>query len=175
MRGPEDMVEIDNIIFVCLDNTCRSVMAEAVMRSVCKDRKIGIASRGLVVLFPEPLNPKAVAVLTGNQMTPGKTSSEALTEADVNDHTLILTMTAKEADMVRSRFPEHSMTAVLGEFAGKPGDIEEPHGGTLAEYGACYEYVDLLVKFAAERLFRGQETGEEKTLQAAAMRDGEFQ
>ena len=59
-------------------------------------------------------------------------------------------------------------------FAGKPGNIEEPHGGTLAEYGACYEYVDLLVKLAAERLFKSGEQ-EQKELQARGMRDGRFE
>ena len=46
----------------------------------------------------------------------------------------------------------------IGDFAGKPGDIGEPHGGTLAEYGACYEYIDLMVKIAAEIIYRGEES-----------------
>ena len=148
------MVTIEKILFVCMDNTCRSIMAESVMKSVCKDRKIDIASRGLIVLFPEPLNPKAVAVLKGNLLTPSKVRSEALEEKDVTEHTLVLTMTSKEADMVKERFPNHFPVYSLGEFTGKKGNIEEPHGGTLPEYGACYEYVDLLVKLAAEKLIK---------------------
>lgn len=174
MEGQIYMVTIQKILFVCTDNTCRSIMAEAVMKSVCKDRKIEIASRGLVVLFPEPLNPKAVAVLKGNLLTPEKSSSEALEASDVNEHTLILTMTSREAEMVKERFPGPAPVYPLGEFAGKPGNIEEPHGGTLAEYGACYEYVDLLVKLAAERLFKSGEQ-EQKELQARGMRDGRFE
>lgn len=127
------------------------------MRSVCGERKIGIASRGLVVLFPEPLNPKAVAVLKGNQITPAKDKSEPLTAEDITPETLILTMTAKETEMVKEQFPDAKLVTTLGEFAGKPGDVVEPHGGTLAEYGRCYEYIDLLVKFAAESLFRADD------------------
>ena len=112
---------------------------------------------GLVVLFPEPLNPKAVAVLTGNQMAPEKAATEGLTAEDVEEGTLVLAMTAREAAQVREDYPGASLVYTLGDFAGKPGDVEEPHGGTLAEYGACCEYIDLLVKLAVERLLRIRE------------------
>ena len=148
------MISVNRILFVCMDNTCRSMMAEAVMKSVRRDRKIDVGSRGLIVLFPEPFNPKAVAVLKGNQMAPDKAYTEALSAEDITENTMILTMTAKEAEKAREMFPEAPFISTLGDFAGKPGDIEEPHGGSLAEYGACYEYIDLLVKFAAEKLFR---------------------
>ena len=165
------MITVNRILFVCMDNTCRSVMAEAVMKSVLRDRKIEIGSRGLIVLFPEPLNPKAVAILKGNQTMPAKTCTEALRAGDITENTMILTMTAKEAQMARESFPDAPFVATLGDFAGKPGDIEEPHGGTLAEYGACYEYIDLLVKFAAETLFKAQA---QKGIQVRNIRGGEF-
>ena len=166
------MSAIHRIIFVCTDNTCRSIMAEAVMKSISRGKQLDILSRGLVVLFPEPLNPKAVAVLAGNQLAPGKTSSEALAKEDLTEGTLLLTMTGKEAAQVKESFPRASLVYTLGEFAGKPGDVEEPHGGSLAEYGACLEYVDLLVKLAAERLLRVQEKLEQKAPQVVPIRNG---
>jgi len=141
------------------------------MKSVCGERKINVCSRGLVVLFPEPLNPKAVAIMTGNQMAPAKESSELLCREDVTPGTLILTMTAKEKAEVREQFPNAPYVMTLGEFAGKPGDIEEPHGGTLAEYGACYEYIDLLVKLAAESFFHAQAYREADVI---TVKDGEI-
>ena len=152
------MPRFQKVIFVCTENTCRSIMAEAVMRFVSRERYIDIVSRGLVVLFPEPLNPKAVAVLTGNHMPPVKTNSEPLTADDLEEDTLILTMTEKERQVVKERFPEAEMVYTLGAFAGRQVDIEEPHGGSMAEYGACYEYIDLLVKLAAEIIFKANGT-----------------
>ena len=84
------------VIFVCMDNTCRSIMAEAVMNSVNKQHMVEVESRGLVVLFPEPMNPKAVAILKNYQMKPSRESSLALQPSDVTEGTLVLTMTAYE-------------------------------------------------------------------------------
>lgn len=152
------MDPVRKVLFICKENDCRSIMAEAVMNAVKGDRELIVESRGLVVLFPEPLNPKAVAVLKSNQMEPAKKySQEFVPEEDVTEGTLILTMSDREKALVleqSSRFPVPAAVWTLGEFSGKPGDIPTPYGGTLADYGAYYEYIDLLVKMAAEKLFR---------------------
>ena len=148
------MKKYHKIIFLGTDNTCRSVMAEAVMNCVLGKRPVRILSRGLVVLFPEPLNPKAVAVLKGNQMEPAKESAEPLTERDLDEDTLVLTMTRDECRQAKEAYGEAADICSIGEFVEKPGDIDQPYGGTLAEYGACYEYIDLMVKVAAEKLLK---------------------
>lgn len=89
------------VIFVCMDNTCRSIMAEAVMNSVNKQHMVEVESRGLVVLFPEPMNPKAVAILKNYQMKPSRESSLALQPSDVTEGTLVLTMTAYECEQAK--------------------------------------------------------------------------
>lgn len=140
------------IVFVCTDNTCLSIMAEAVFKSIASSTR-EIISRGLVVLFPEPLNAKTVAVLKGNQLEPAKDNSEPLTAEDIEgDGVLVLTMTEHGAQTVRERFGDGVEVYSLGSFTQRPGDIVEPHGGSLADYGACYEYIDLLVKMAAENI-----------------------
>lgn len=144
----------DKVIFVCTDNTCLSVMAEAVMNSVNLRNPLEVCSRGLVVLFAEPMNPKAVAILKSYHMEPAKQSSQPLTAEDLTPGALILTMTEAECRQVKERFGEDLQAYPIGVFVGKPGDIPEPHGGTLADYGACYEYLDLMVKFAAEIILK---------------------
>lgn len=153
------MNPVRKVLFICKENVCCSIMAEAVMNSIKGDRQLIVESRGLVVLFPEPLNPKAVAVLKSNQMEPAKKySQEFVPEVDVTEGTLILTMSEKEKKQVleeSSRFLTPAEVYTLGEFSGQSGDIPMPYGGTLADYGAYYEYIDLVVKIAAEKLFRG--------------------
>lgn len=52
------MNTINKIIFVCNGNTCRSPMAATIMGTFLQDTDILVQSRGMVVLFPEPYNPK---------------------------------------------------------------------------------------------------------------------
>ena len=52
----------NKIIFVCMGNTCRSPMAATIMQNRLSKYDVIVESRGMVVLFEEPYNPKAVAV-----------------------------------------------------------------------------------------------------------------
>ncbi len=152
------MFPYTKILFIGTDNVCRSVMAETILDSVKGDLPVTIQSRGLVVLFPEPINPKVVAVLKGNEMTPVKEYSEQFVpETDAQDGTLILAMTEKEKQQVLAKADQFAGAAevyTLGEYIGQSGDVNTPHGGTLADYGAYCEYIDILVKMLAEKLFK---------------------
>ena len=46
-----------------MNNTCMGPMAELLMKHITVHKDIEIISRGLIVLFPEPVNPKAIAVM----------------------------------------------------------------------------------------------------------------
>ena len=115
---------------------------------------VEIISRGLVVLFPEPINPKVIPILKNYDLAPCKRSSEELVAEDITPKTLILTMTEREKGGVLSKFPDFTEVYTIGEFSGSGADVEEPHAGSLADYGASYEYIDFVVKMIAEKLFR---------------------
>ena len=51
-----------------------------------------IDSRGMVVLFPEPVNQKAEAVMKSAQMTMISHTASALSEAEFDEDILLLTM-----------------------------------------------------------------------------------
>lgn len=148
------MARVKKIIFVCTDNTCLSNMAAAVFEGIRGEREISVASRGLVVLFPEPINQKAVAILKSHQLELLDEEAKPLESRDFIPATLVLTMTQGEKQQVQERFPDMPNVFTLREFTGQEGDIIEPLGGTLADYGACYEHIDLLTKVAAEIIFK---------------------
>lgn len=146
--------ESRRVIFVCSDNTCAGNMAEAIFKSILGEHDIDVCSRGLVVLFPEPVNPKAVAVLKSRNIVMDKTESESLSFKDLEGHPLILTMTQSQKSKLIENYPGAADVFTLREFVGSSGDIELPVGGSLADYGAFYEHMDLLTKMAAEKIFK---------------------
>ena len=58
-------------------------MAELLMKHITVHKDIEIISRGLIVLFPEPVNPKAIAVMRQKGIILDNRTSVALTEEDI--------------------------------------------------------------------------------------------
>lgn len=139
------MKRYDKLIFVSNSDTCRSPMAKAIMRSKFLLEHLEIESRGLVCLFPEPVNQKAEAVLASNGLTMKEHESRQLEEEDLGERTLILTMDKTIRQKICDTFEHIENVHTLTEYIGCLGEVASPLGGTLADYGACYELLDELV------------------------------
>ena len=148
------MRQYDRIIFVARSGTCREPMAAGILQDFMLKREIEVLARGLVVSFPEPLNRKVEAVLISNGIVLKDFSSVQLSEKDITDKTLVLTMEAGHRDKVLAKFPKAKHVYVLTEFVGDELEIIDPYGGALTAYGLCYETlrksIKKLVKFLNE-------------------------
>ena len=120
-----------------MGNTCRGPMAEVIFRSLDTASEIEVMSRGLVVLFPEPSNPKADTVLRNHNLTIGNHTSRALEQEDLDEDTLILTMTQEQKDKVIREFVDVPNVYTLKEYVGETGDVSDPYGKTLTDYEEC--------------------------------------
>ncbi len=129
----------------------------SVMEGLPEDKRLPVSSRGLVVLFPEPINPKAAELLRGNHLEISCGTSVGLEEWDISDGTLVLTMTESEKQTVAERFPLIANLYTLREYAGEQGDIVEPYGGAPEDYEMVYEHIDLMVKMAAQKILADDE------------------
>ena len=130
-----------------------SIMAETILQRLKRGRDMEVLSRGLVVLFPEPVNAKAVQILKNHYSEPRKKEAQELETRDITATTLILTMTEREKRLVMDKFPMANFVYTLREFAGESGDVEEP-GGVIENYEACYKRILRLVTAVAETLFK---------------------
>lgn len=136
------------IIFVGQSGCCREPMAAGILKEFTLKYPVEILARGLVVLFPEPMNQKAEAVLISNGIETEGFVSQQLQEEDITEETLILTMETVHRERVLEQFPnvnpEHVF--VLTEFVGDELEILDPYGGALPNYGLCYESMRASIK-----------------------------
>lgn len=132
-----------NIIFVCTGNTCRSPMAEAIAKHLCKKEDVKIFSRGLNT-HNEPLNPHSALALSKMEITPliGHKAT-TLSAQDIVTADIILTMTASQKKAIISAFPTSwDKVDTLSHFCtGINKDITDPFGGTIAQYMSCCEEI----------------------------------
>jgi protein-tyrosine phosphatase len=136
------------IIFVGQTGTCREPMAVGIIRDFTLDRPMEILYRGLVVQFPEPMNQKAEAVLISNGINMGDFVSCQLTEEDLTEDTLVLTMESVQRDRILEQYEnaDPERVQVLTEYVGDELEIMNPYGGELPAYGLCYETLRKSIK-----------------------------
>ena len=139
------MKRYDKLIFASNSDTCRGPMAEAIMKSKFLLEDLEIESRGRVVLFPEPVNQKAEAVLVSHGLSMKEHTSEQLSEEDFGERTLILVMENALKKKIYEDFDHIENVYLLTEYISYPGEIANPLGGTLADYGVCFEHLEEMI------------------------------
>ena len=149
------MKKYNKIIFVCTGNTCRSPMAATIFNSMDTSSDIEVLSRGLVVLFSEPSNPRADIVLKSHNLDLKDHKSKGLDSSDITEDTLILTMTERQKANVLESFDNANKVYTLSEYVGENGDVEDPYGGSLIEYEESFAQLSLLIKKLIYKLEEG--------------------
>jgi len=142
------MEKLERIIFVARSGTCREPMAMGILNDLSLKQELEVLARGLVVSFPEPMNGKAEAVLISNGITLENFTSKQLSNDDIKENTLVLTMERKHRDKVLANFENANIenVYVLTDFVGDELEILDPYGGTLQSYGLCYETLRKSIK-----------------------------
>jgi protein-tyrosine phosphatase len=134
-------------------------MAEAIYKSLEKSNDMKAFSRGLVVLFGEPINPKAEIVLSKHELELNNHVAKGLKGTDLDETTLVLTMTANQKKKVMESYPLFTNVFTIKEFAGEIGDVVDPYGGTLVEYEECFIELARLIKKTVYKLLENDENG----------------
>lgn len=145
------------ILIVCSGNTCRSPMAEVILKKELEQAGIsGIEVRSAGIMSPggEPMNTySATALAAGGYDTCPAFRSNALSALSLEAFDRILCMTQDQVALVNRRYPEVSSrtrTLALTE-SGFSSDISDPFGAPLETYLKTFKEIrDAVMKLVVE-------------------------
>ncbi len=149
------MREFNRVIFVSGHGVCRAPMAAVILKEQPLNREIEIKARGRSVSFPEPVNPKMLAIMAGNGYEMEKYDvAVQLSEEDINDTTIIFTFDSAQKEQLIENISSCTKenTFVLSSYVGEELEIMNPYGGTMQAYGLCYEMMSNTVAKLAKML-----------------------
>ena len=152
------MKTYNRIIFVGKSGTSREPMAKGILEDFTLNHPVEVQAKGLVVLFPEPINQKAEAILISNGIHMDGFTSVQLTEEDLTNDTLILTMERAQKERLLELYgmDKEENIQVLTELVGDELEILDPYGGPLPAYGLCYETLRKSIKKLVKLLNEGE-------------------
>lgn len=132
------------VLFICTGNSCRSVLAEYLLKDLLKGRDdVEVFSAGTGVLLHGCPTQETLAVLNAQGIDATEHRSLSLNPVMLHKSDLILAMTRTHRQQIVSMAPEvESRTYLLREFDDQERhdldlDIPDPIGQSLATYSDC--------------------------------------
>ncbi len=145
------MKKYDKLTFISRSDTCRAPMAEALLQTKLLLEDIIVDSRGMIVLFPEPINPKAQEVMGQNELSMQDHEAIQLTRDDFDDRTLMLTMELEQKNKILETYPAEAKNVyTIAEYCGRTGDVESPLGKDISAYAECFSILKEMIEKLAE-------------------------
>ena len=147
------------IIIVCSGNTCRSPLAEVMLREkLVRDgvTNVDVSSAGVAAWAGTPASEGSYLVALERGLDLSAHRARVLTEAMVERADLILTMSEAHAQRV-DLLGGIRKTSTLGAYAGNPRgirDVPDPMGSDVAMYRSTADILDEMVEAAVIRIAR---------------------
>jgi len=144
------------VMFICSGNTCRSPMAEALMRrelAVQAVQGIEVVSAGACIWPDDVAAPDTVEEMKRFGIDLSGRKAVQVTGAMLAECDLVLAMTHGVAHYVTDLVPEGAATQVmsLGDFLGTGEEVDDPYGCDEEVYHATADQIDgLLEKLLAK-------------------------
>lgn len=140
------------ILFVCTGNTCRSPMAEAILKSK-NLTDIEVSSAGVYARAGDFASYHAQSVLKAMDMYSKHESSRVSIEL-LEWATFVLTMTEGHKKTISIEYPDFSSKIfTLKEFVGDTNqDIADPYGGTESDYHTTFLELEKLIEKLIQKL-----------------------
>ena len=144
------------LLMICSGNTCRSPMAEVIMRGTWKDGPpLRVWSRGTSAIPGFPASSEAVSAMAARGLDLSGHTSAQVTEADLEAADLVVAMTAAHKRALLDKYPAYrSKVRTLAEVSegAVSGDVEDPFGLGQQDYERTALTIERGLSVLAQRL-----------------------
>ncbi|NLS45687.1 MAG: low molecular weight protein arginine phosphatase [Firmicutes bacterium] len=157
------MGQFKTIILVCTGNTCRSPMAEAMLKQALEEvigdqaKDIKVGSAGVAAFHGDPASHYAKTVMEKRGLDISNHRAQHVSPGLLSDADLVLTMTTMQKEELQRKYPAFkSKFNTLIEFAGLEQelgvDIGDPFGCSPKAYQSSADQISKAVKAAAGKI-----------------------
>jgi len=142
------------ILIVCTGNTCRSPMAESLLKDKLKQQvdsmTIRVVSAGVSAQPGGPASEGAVLAIKERGLSLDDHQSRSISQGLLERSDLILTMTSNHRQAILSRWPH--VSSKIFSLAPAGTDVSDPYGGPIEAYRKCADRIDQCLDQWIEKL-----------------------
>lgn len=144
------------ILLVCSGNTCRSPMAEALLKQEASRRGMtgyDFHSAGLHTSPGSRASKYAVEAMAARGIDIDRRQSQQISAQMVQEANMVLTMTRQQAYTLIEELPQYGHKVLaLGDYVGAGGDVQDPWMGSAGDYERIAVQLEEMVSLVLDRL-----------------------